>query len=725
MRKVFLFFLCFFVSILSYAQAPGITWQRSLGGSAADEAKSVQPTPDGGFIVGGTTSSNDGDVTGNHGGKDCWVVKLNAAGGIEWQKAYGGSGDETFGSIRMTDDGGYIMGATTTSNDGDVSGSHGFGEAWVVKLNNTGAIEWQKCFGSSIGDNLDYIEETYDGGYICKGICGTNDGDLAGRSPSSVGGGWIFKLNSTREILWQKTWYSTCPFCGGSDILFIRQTNDSGYVYGGYSPGGLSSTAFIGKLNISGTYIGGQSFSSQGQPAIASAAPTSDNGCAAFFTDEWGVRWFRKYNSTMGVEWSRRVDTLIGGWENSINQTLDGGYLLTGICNQYNTFIGRQGSFDYYAAKLSSTGVLQWQRAFGSAGDDYAYWGESAADSSYILAGKGAANSGDITGNHGSTDFWVVKLPYSSPNFALISSAGPNGTISPNGGILFPLGFTQTFTITPNTGYHIANVLVDGVSNAAAITTGTYTFDSLNASHTISATFAINSYTIVASSGPNGNISANGGSTFNYGSSYIYNITPASGYSILDVIVDNYSVNPVSSFTFSNIAANHTIKAIFANPDSTDAFACPATDSAKIISNVTGTKYRWQLNDGTGNGYYNLYDGMYFGGASTATLTIKNYQFDPQSRYLTFGYKYRCVVDEASSLVNVLRFKNIWAGTFGNNWEIPQNWSCGKLPDSNTDVVVPAGTNLVVSTNITIRSLSLGIGANITLASGGNLTVLH
>ena len=616
MKSFLLLFPVLFISVIAFSQSPGITWQKSLGGSAADEAKSVQPTADGGYIVGGTTFSTDGDVSGNHGGSDCWVVKLNAVGNIEWQQCYGGTLNETFGSIRVTADGGYIMAATAASNNGDVSGSHGYGEAWLVKLNSDGAIAWQKCFGSSGGDALEFAEETFDGGYICKGISGTNDGDLAGQSPSQVGGGWIFKLNSAREIEWQQTYTTVCTFCGGSEITFIRQTNDSGYVYGGYTPGGLSSTTFIGKLNRAGGYVGGESFSSQGQTAITSAAPTIDNGCATSFTDEWGVRWFKKYNSAMGLDWIRRVDTLMGGWPLSINQTPDGGYLLTGYCNEYNTFIGRQGIFDYYAAKLNSTGVLQWQRAFGSAVQDYGYWGESAADSSYIFAGKGAGNSGDITGNHGGNDFWIVKLPYSSPNFAIIASAGANGRISPNGGILYPLGFKQKYTITPNQGYRISNVLVDGVSNAAAIASGTYTFDSINTSHTISATFGINTYTITATSGGNGLITPLGSSTVNYGTSKTYTITPATGYEILDVLIDSIPVNPGASYTFSNITANHTIRALFARGDSVLTYVCTAGDSATITSDITGSRYRWQLNSGNGNGYVNLNDGqgLYFGG---------------------------------------------------------------------------------------------------------------
>ena len=95
-----------------------------MGGSKDDFAQSIQQTADGGYITGGNTSSNDGNVTGNHGNQDAWVVKLDATGNIVWQKTYGGSSNEILQSIRQTADGGYIAAGNTTSKNGDVTGVH-------------------------------------------------------------------------------------------------------------------------------------------------------------------------------------------------------------------------------------------------------------------------------------------------------------------------------------------------------------------------------------------------------------------------------------------------------------------------------------------------------------------------------------------------------------------------------------------------------------------------
>src|SRR5688572_16645325 len=115
-----------FVCLNGFAQAPGIHWQKALGGTANESfPKAIEKTVDGGYVVTGYTASNNGDVTGNHGAVDFWVVKLDVAGNIIWQKTLGGTGSDQATSVVQTTDGGYIVAGYTTSNDGDVTGNHG------------------------------------------------------------------------------------------------------------------------------------------------------------------------------------------------------------------------------------------------------------------------------------------------------------------------------------------------------------------------------------------------------------------------------------------------------------------------------------------------------------------------------------------------------------------------------------------------------------------------
>ena len=147
MKNLSLFLLAASILVCSsrvHAQEAVIQWQKCLGGSNEDRAFSIQLTSDGGYIVAGDTESINGDVSDNHGNRDAWVVKLDNTGNIEWQKCLGGNNNDIARCIIQTSDGGYIATGDTYSNDGDVSGNNGVSDAWVVKLDGTGNIEWQK-----------------------------------------------------------------------------------------------------------------------------------------------------------------------------------------------------------------------------------------------------------------------------------------------------------------------------------------------------------------------------------------------------------------------------------------------------------------------------------------------------------------------------------------------------------------------------------------------------
>jgi len=151
--------------------------------------------------------------------------------------------------------------------------------------------------------------------------------------------------------------------------------------------------------------------------------------------------------------------------------------------------------------------------------------------------------------------------------YMITASAGPNGGISPSGAVSVPAGSDQLFTITPATGYHVTEVLVDGAS-VGAVTS--YTFTSVAATHTISATFAQNtSRTITASAGPNGSISPAGVTVVSNGGSQTYLFTPLSEeYVLAYVIVDGMNIGAPASYTFSNVSMNHVITAYFnVNPN--------------------------------------------------------------------------------------------------------------------------------------------------------------
>ena len=183
-----------------------IVWWTYIGGSKNDIARSIVQTSNGELIIAGYTESNDKDVAGNHGGRDAWVVKLNDSGKVIWQKCLGGSGKDQANSIISLSNGNLLVAGQTNSTDGDVSSNHGNDDAWLIELDSLGNIQWQKCYGGSSDDVATSLVQTFDGGYIFSGTTYSNDGDVSGKHGDMYStDGWIVKLNFPSYVQEQST----------------------------------------------------------------------------------------------------------------------------------------------------------------------------------------------------------------------------------------------------------------------------------------------------------------------------------------------------------------------------------------------------------------------------------------------------------------------------------------------------------------------------------------
>jgi hypothetical protein len=204
-------------------------WQKNFGGENDDFALSIQQTTDSGFIAAGVSYSFSGIVSGNHGGGDYWIIKLDAEGNLMWQKSLGGSKEDRASSIKQTADGGYIVAGKSKSNDGDVFGNHGKDDAWIVRLDADGNLEWQKSFGGSGIDMANSVLQAADGGYLVAGGSASNDGDIVGNY--SNGDCWIVKLDAGGNLQWQKPIGGSNEDNANS----VDQTIDGGFVIAGWS----------------------------------------------------------------------------------------------------------------------------------------------------------------------------------------------------------------------------------------------------------------------------------------------------------------------------------------------------------------------------------------------------------------------------------------------------------------------------------------------------------
>ncbi|MDC3309283.1 hypothetical protein OAV26_03535, partial [Crocinitomicaceae bacterium] len=364
--KGFLLLITICFSSVSFGQQAIFEWEKSFGGSDFDEAYCIDQTDDGGYIVVGHSTSNDGDLNYNYGIRDCYILKLDATGHKMWQKIFGGTGTESIQSIQQTSDGGYIAAGYSNSNDFDVIGNHGGFDFWILKLDVFGNIIWQRSLGGSFTEHAYSIKQTSDGGYIVTGDASSNDGDLTVNYYGSDF--WVVKLDEFGNIIWQKSF-------GGSNSDYpksVEQTMDGGYIITG----------------ITGSNDGDI---------------TLNQG----FLDCWIV----KLDNTGDLIWQKTIGGSNYDFAESISQTIDGGYILAGRTESTDGDINENnGQYDSWVVKLDALGNISWQKTFGGTFFDGAFSIQQVNDEGYIVVGSSSSNDGDVVGNNGGLDYWILKL---------------------------------------------------------------------------------------------------------------------------------------------------------------------------------------------------------------------------------------------------------------------------------------------------------------------------
>jgi len=224
-----------------------IEWQKSYGGTGGEQAAEIHPTADNGYITCGFTGSNDGDVSGIHGSVDYWVLKLDHTGSILWQKCLGGQFEEYANSICETHDGGYVVAGRSNSNNGDVSNNHGSADYWLTKLNNNGNLVWEKSYGGEDYDFANKVITLSNGNIAIAGESNSSNGDIVNK-PGDYSDGWIVEINSNNgSILWQRLYYFNSGYDRPTDM---QETFDKGLIFSGITNGdnGFNGNLWIVKL---------------------------------------------------------------------------------------------------------------------------------------------------------------------------------------------------------------------------------------------------------------------------------------------------------------------------------------------------------------------------------------------------------------------------------------------------------------------------------------------
>ncbi|UCH10747.1 MAG: hypothetical protein JSU61_02330 [Fidelibacterota bacterium] len=370
-----------------------VPFTRVYGGSQPDEARSVQQTSDGGYIIAGWTESYSVDTT------DVWLIKSNKYGSEEWNQTYGTSSIDRGHSVQQTTDGGYAIAGVSYSY------TTGSDAMWLCKTDAWGNEEWSRTFGGSMGESGYSVWQTTDGGYVIVGETwsyGAGSRDV-----------WLIKTDANGNEEWNKTFGDLNDDRGYS----VQQTTDGGYIIAGstqsYGAGGID--ALLVKTDASGNEEWSRTFGGSDMDIGYSVRQTTEGGyIMTGYTASYGAGqsdvWLINIDTGGHEVWSKTFGGPVEDFGYSIQQVADGGYIITGCTRSYGA-----GGNDALLLKTDASGNEEWSRTFGSLDSDIGYSVQQTTDGGYIIAG--------YTGSYGAGQGDVLLIKTDANGIALPGEA--------------------------------------------------------------------------------------------------------------------------------------------------------------------------------------------------------------------------------------------------------------------------------------------------------------
>ncbi len=439
--KLIPFWIFCAVSSVAFSQPFIFEYQQCYGGSGGDGALDMDRLADSTCIILAITGSEDGDISFNHGECDFWLVNVDNYGNLLWGKTYGGSDVDSPQNIALTTDGGYILYGNTQSTDGDVSGNHGGFDLWVVKTDNQSNIIWQRCLGSSVNELKGQMCVDDIGNIYVIGSSHGVDGDISNNN--GLIDFWIAKLSQDGELLSEKSLGGEGYDLGHC----ISLTTDGGCIVGGftmsnygdvdcdnptYNQGDIWIVELDSLFNIQWKKCYGGSFHESatdikvlddGSYIIAGITNSDDGDVSGFHGvagSDYNDIWVIKIDSIGNIEWQR----CLGGTKNEgipeLTLTEDGEYIINGCTQSHDGDVTGNNSIgtasDIWLLKLNVDGDLLWQQCFGSRSSEASASVNIISSIELIIAGGASHPSGNVycdlfhPGPPGDGDLWIFQI---------------------------------------------------------------------------------------------------------------------------------------------------------------------------------------------------------------------------------------------------------------------------------------------------------------------------
>lgn len=357
--------------VMKFLADDTLQWSKTFGGSNDDRGYDIIATSEGGFALLGFSKSSDGDVSKNAGNQDFWLTKITEDGILSWQKTFGYAGSDAGITLLQTQDQGYlltgVLDVTASNGQGNSKNAqkHAGGDIWVIKLNNSGDLEWSKYYGGSFTDTPFGVAETEDNSYIIAASSDSEDFNISNNKGSYDF--WILKIASDGNLIWEKSF-------GGSEIdeaRAISATNDGNFM-------------IVGDTRSSDKDV------------------SNNNGGADL--------WMLKIASDGNLIWEKTIGSSSFDVARSISKTADSGFIVAGNSRGSDAGFTNNGQNDAWVLKVDANGNTVWQKFIGGSENDLLFDAIELNNQSIIAIGESTSANGDIKENKGFSDALIIKI---------------------------------------------------------------------------------------------------------------------------------------------------------------------------------------------------------------------------------------------------------------------------------------------------------------------------
>lgn len=357
--------------VMKFLADDTLQWSKTFGGSNDDRGYDIIATSEGGFALLGFSKSSDGDVSKNAGNQDFWLTKITEDGILSWQKTFGYAGSDAGITLLQTQDQGYlltgVLDVTASNGQGNSKNAqkHAGGDIWVIKLNNSGDLEWSKYYGGSFTDTPFGVAETEDNSYIIAASSDSEDFNISNNKGSYDF--WILKIASDGNLIWEKSF-------GGSEIdeaRAISATNDGNFM-------------IVGDTRSSDKDV------------------SNNNGGADL--------WMLKIASDGNLIWEKTIGSSSFDVARSISKTDDSSFIVAGNSRGSDAGFTNNGQNDAWVLKVDANGNTVWQKFIGGSENDLLFDAIELNNQSIIAIGESTSANGDIKENKGFSDALIIKI---------------------------------------------------------------------------------------------------------------------------------------------------------------------------------------------------------------------------------------------------------------------------------------------------------------------------